>query len=209
MRRVAKYERALELLGARSWTWLDSSAGWVDAPDGPTVSEAAPARLRSAVERLFAQYRPDIVLTVGKDGLTGHPDHLAVGRAVSDAAVVLAAPEGVWGARLKADDVRAGSALVASHAEGRMIGSGRVAGTTAELDARDVRSSAADRRAALDVYRDGLGTDPLRSITQASHRIGDSVLLRAVFDATDWRHEYYEALSDAHSNVAARQRAAW
>jgi hypothetical protein len=58
----------------------------------------------------------------------------------------------------------------------------------------------------LDVYRDGLGTDPLRSITQASHRIGDAVRLRAVFDATDWRREYYEALSDAHSSIAARQR---
>jgi LmbE family N-acetylglucosaminyl deacetylase len=78
LRRVAKYERALEFLGARSWTWLDPSAGWVDAPDGPAVSGAAPARLRSAVEQLFARYRPDIVLTVGKDGLTGHPDHLAV-----------------------------------------------------------------------------------------------------------------------------------
>jgi len=198
-RRLAKYERALDILGARSWTWLDPSAGWIDAPGGPAISNAAAARLQSAVERLFVRYRPDIVLTVGTDSLTGHPDHLAVARAVSGAAVVMKCPGGVWGARFKAADVRAANALVASHAQGRKVGSGRVAGTTAELTARDVRSSAAGRRAALDVYRDGLGTDPLCSVARASDRIGDSVLLRGLFEATSWRHEYYEALSSAYS----------
>lgn len=63
-RRIAKYEAVLELLGGRSWSWLDDSAGWVDAPSGPTVSGAAPQHLCAAVEHRIARTQPDIVLTV-------------------------------------------------------------------------------------------------------------------------------------------------
>lgn len=208
-RRIEKYEQALAMLGARSWRWLDASAGWIDAPSGRSLSEAAPDRLRLAVERVLMEHRPDIVLTVGSDGLTGHPDHVAIARAVATATNRETVPEGIWGARLRADDVRAGALLVGSHTRGQKVGSGRVLGTAAHLVARDARSSVAARRRALDVYREGLGTDSLRSIVRAADRIGDSVLLRGVLDATDWRWEYYEAVSRDHSGVAARHGVAW
>ncbi|MBZ2199520.1 PIG-L deacetylase family protein [Occultella gossypii] len=207
-RRIEKYERALDMLGASAWTWLDASAGWVDAPSGPSLAGAAPDQLRVGVERLLTQHRPDIVLTVGSDGLTGHPDHVAIARALSTATNRGSVPEGVWGARLRADDVRAGGVLVGSHAREVQVGSGRVVGTTARLVARDVRSSAAARRRALDVYREGLGTDSLESIVSGADRIGDSIVLRGVFDATGWGQEYYEAVSPDHGSTAARQNAA-
>ncbi|WFR68002.1 PIG-L family deacetylase [Curtobacterium flaccumfaciens] len=206
-RRIAKYEVVLELLGGRSWWWLDDSAGWVDAPSGPPVSGAAPQHLRAAVEHLIAKTQPDIVLTVGSDGLTGHPDHVAIGTAVAAARNAMEVPEGVWGARLQADDVRAATALVGSHARDGNVGSGRVVGTSEPLLARDVRSSANLRKRALDIYRDGLGTDSLESIVRSAPRVGDSVLLRGLFDLTDWSKEHYD--SGSQSSVAARQSAAW
>lgn len=207
-RRVAKYEAALDLLGARAWTWLDETAPWVDAPSGPALSDAAPDRLRVAVERLFAEHRPDIVLTVGSDGLTGHPDHIAISAAVSAATNRGKVTGGVWGARLRAEDVRAGTALIGSHVRGATVGSGRVVGTDVPLIPRDVRSSAGARRHALDLYRDGLGTDSLESVVCGGGRGGDSVLLRAIFDATEWAQEHYEAVSGNHGCMAARQSAA-
>lgn len=206
-RRIAKYEAALDLLGARAWRWLEESAPWVDAPSGPTLSDADPEHLRVAVERLLAEHRPDLILTVGSDGLTGHPDHIAMSRAVSAATDRGDVADGVWGARLRADDVRAGAALIGSHMRGITIGSGRVVGTDVPLVVRDVRSSAGSRRRALDLYRDGLGTDSLESVVRDEGGVGDSVLLRAIFDATDWAREHYEAMSGNHSSTAAGQGA--
>lgn len=206
-RRIAKYEAVLELLGGRSWWWLDEAAGWVDAPSGPTVSGAAPQHLRVAVEHLISKTQPDIVLTVGSDGLTGHPDHVAIGTAVAAARNSVEIPEGIWGARLRADDVRAATAFVGSHTRDGKVGSGRVAGTSAPLLARDVRSSANLRKRALDVYRDGLGTGSLESVVRSAPRVGDSVLLRGIFDLTNWSKEYYD--TGNQSSVAARQSAAW
>ncbi|MBD2766208.1 PIG-L family deacetylase [Kocuria sp. cx-455] len=206
-RRIAKYEAVLELLGGRSWSWLDESAGWVDAPSGPTVSGAAPQHLRAAVEHLISKTQPDIVLTVGSDGLTGHPDHVVVGTAVAAARNAVEVSEGVWGSRLRADDVRAATALVGSHTRGGKVGSGRVVGTSAPLLTRDVRSSANLRRRALDLYRDGLGTDSLESIVRSAPRVGDSVLLRGIFDLTEWSKEHYD--TENQSSVAARHSPAW
>ena len=100
-RRIAKYERALAILGATSWTWLEAHAGWVDATGGPRVAGAAPERIQRAVARLIDEYSPATILTVGSDGLTGHPDHVAIARAVIAVAGERAVPEGVWGARLR------------------------------------------------------------------------------------------------------------
>jgi LmbE family N-acetylglucosaminyl deacetylase len=110
-RRIAKYERSLATLGASTWTWLEAHARWVDASEGPRVADAAPERVQRAVARLIDEYAPDTILTVGSDGLTGHPDHVAVARAVIAAAGERIVPEGVWGARLSREDVRAGMNL--------------------------------------------------------------------------------------------------
>lgn len=63
---------ALRVLGVHEHTWLDyPDGGCSDAPTGEAV-----ARLVDIIER----YRPDTILTFGPDGITGHPDHMAVGR---------------------------------------------------------------------------------------------------------------------------------
>jgi LmbE family N-acetylglucosaminyl deacetylase len=40
--------------------------------------------LRKLVTRLFDQYKPDVILTLGPSGWTGHPDHRLVGNIVTE-----------------------------------------------------------------------------------------------------------------------------
>ncbi len=55
---------------------------WLGYPDGQV---AAADDLEERIAAIFAQERPDVVGTFGPDGITGHPDHIAVG-AAADAA---------------------------------------------------------------------------------------------------------------------------
>lgn len=41
-------------------------------------------RLRAEVARLFAELQPDVAITFGPDGATGHPDHRLVGNVVTE-----------------------------------------------------------------------------------------------------------------------------
>lgn len=192
--RLRKYERALTVLGVNSWEWLERGAEWLDAREGPLVSQADPARLKRAVERLLDEHTPEMVLTVGRDGLTGHPDHVAISHAVRDAVHHRTIPGGVWGAQLAVDDVHAGMRLAAPFATDRQIGSGRLTGTHAQLATFDVAAVETSRRRALDIYTDGLGTGELRSLAGGADRIGDGLLLRAIYDAQEWGIERYERL---------------
>jgi len=193
-RRIAKYETALDLIGASGWSWLDGTAEWVDADRGPNVADASPERLRLAVEHLFSELQPEVVLTVGSDGLTGHPDHVAIAEAAAAASNGAEVPRGIWGAHLGADDVRAGVDLLSAISPGAQIGSGRVSGTRTQLKTMDVRTSATSRKRALDAYRNGLGTGSLESLVRGAEKVGDSVLLRGIFDASGWSTERYAAI---------------
>jgi LmbE family N-acetylglucosaminyl deacetylase len=51
-------------------------------PDGG-LSAVSPLELALVIGRAIAQRRPDVVLTFGPEGLTGHPDHLAIHRATA------------------------------------------------------------------------------------------------------------------------------
>ncbi len=51
-------------------------------PDGG-LSAVNPRELALVIARAIAQRRPEVVLTFGPDGLTGHPDHLAIHRATT------------------------------------------------------------------------------------------------------------------------------
>jgi hypothetical protein len=86
---------------------------------------------------------------------------------------------------LSTDDVRAGTELASLFAAGRPIGSGRVVGTDLPLVSREVAAFVTSRRAALDIYHDGLGTGSLGELFDTGTRIGDSLLLRAICDATE------------------------
>ncbi|WP_168197303.1 PIG-L deacetylase family protein [Kribbella sp. ALI-6-A] len=228
--RTGKLARSCELLGISEWGWLGEPGQWIDrgGDGGPgTVADAESAILVDAVRRALVDVRPDVVLTVGGDGLTGHPDHVAMGAAVREAA--RAGQVEVLGARLRAADVAAGRAelgrlIAQGGTPGRQkprIGSGRVVGAGNEIALVEVsgsglssksgrgerdpgrpiaedgsRSSTAEteqrRRAALDVYRDGLGSLPLREVVSGQGRLGDSVLLRAVLDVRGWDRDLFE-----------------
>ena len=61
---------ALRILGVSSHEWLDLPDGGLEGVDGEPVV----ARL----ERIIGVRQPDTILTFGPDGMTGHPDHIAV-----------------------------------------------------------------------------------------------------------------------------------
>jgi LmbE family N-acetylglucosaminyl deacetylase len=70
----------------RSWMALGREPdrhGWLGYPDGSLADFAG-----ELVERLvtiFREERPDVVMSFGPDGVTGHPDHIAAGRAAAEA----------------------------------------------------------------------------------------------------------------------------
>ncbi len=57
---------------------------WLGHDDG-TVAAVGHQRLVEEVSSFLDQERPDVVVTFGPDGITGHPDHIAIGRATDEA----------------------------------------------------------------------------------------------------------------------------
>ncbi|WP_433022441.1 PIG-L deacetylase family protein [Kribbella sp. CA-294648] len=206
--RTAKLGRSCELLGIAEWGWLSEPGRWVDRGGvGPGTLAAAGSRVvADAVRQVLTVLQPQLVVTVGVDGLTGHPDHVAVGAAVREAA---AGEFDVLGARLRAVDVAAARAelerLVAQAdrsrpGKPRTVGSGRVVGVASGVELEEVRAAQDDvrrasavlrRQQALDVYQAGLGTLPLEQVVEASERLGDSVLLRAILDRGRWDRDLF------------------
>jgi LmbE family N-acetylglucosaminyl deacetylase len=65
-------EQALAALGVTEHQWLDY-------PDGH-CAEIHDGQAVNVLTRIMEGVRPDTVLTFGPDGITGHPDHISVGR---------------------------------------------------------------------------------------------------------------------------------
>lgn len=57
---------------------------WLGHEDG-SVAAVGHGRLVDEVSVFLDEERPDVVVTFGPDGVTGHPDHIAIGRATDDA----------------------------------------------------------------------------------------------------------------------------
>ena len=57
---------------------------WLGFPDGE-VAALPPGVLTALIADIFAEERTDVLITSGPDGITGHPDHIAVGAAASEA----------------------------------------------------------------------------------------------------------------------------
>jgi LmbE family N-acetylglucosaminyl deacetylase len=57
---------------------------WLDLPDG-AVAETPYDDLVERIATIMEEERPDVVMTFGPDGGTGHPDHITVGRATDEA----------------------------------------------------------------------------------------------------------------------------
>jgi hypothetical protein len=191
------------LLGINEWDWLGAVDQWIDdgGRNGPhSLAMASPDDLAEAIEVAAAVVEPELILTVGTDGLTGHPDHIAISQGVQRALRHVDCR--ALGARVRAQDVRAGEQLVQQLAPGQQVGSGHVKGCDVPLEVIG-GASEQRRRQALDEYYDGLGSRPLAELLGVHRASSDGLLLRAVFDATGWQQDRFEELtawSDAPSS---------
>jgi LmbE family N-acetylglucosaminyl deacetylase len=191
-----KLPASCDLLGIDEWGWLSDPDRWIDdgGVNGPrTLASAEPDEVVAEVERAIRTLQPELILTVGSDGLTGHPDHIAISQAVQRAQK----PCRALGARLRAQDVRAGEQLLQELLPGRPIGSGRVTGCD-DATPLEAISTAPEllRRQALDAYYEGLGTQDLSELITSHNSRSDGLLLRAVFDASDgWPQDRFELLT--------------
>lgn len=71
----------------RSWAALGRSPDrheWLRYPDH-SVAEQPLEPLVARIAEILDEERPDVVVTFGPDGVTAHPDHIAVGHATSEA----------------------------------------------------------------------------------------------------------------------------
>jgi LmbE family N-acetylglucosaminyl deacetylase len=97
--RLGELDAALAILDVPPARWL----GYRDGTCATASIDRAVRQLRAVIEEV----RPDTILTFGVDGLTGHPDHRAVGgwaarawaAAAPDARLLLTATSTTWAAR--------------------------------------------------------------------------------------------------------------
>jgi len=75
--REAELRNACEALGVQPPLLLDYQDGH--------LAEAAPETLVAEILAVVRELRPQIMLTFGADGLSGHPDHIAIGFAAAEA----------------------------------------------------------------------------------------------------------------------------
>src|SRR4029077_92627 len=69
--REAELDAALAVLGVREHIWLDyPDGGCADVPSDEVIGRLA---------EIVRDVQPHTVLTFGPDGMTWHPDHIAVG----------------------------------------------------------------------------------------------------------------------------------
>ena len=194
-RRALCLDRSARLLGIDSWAPVDEGR-WTDTPHAPerTLAAAPLDDITSAVMAVIEDVAPSIVLTVGRGGLTGHPDHIACHRAVA-AAVQRHGTPGLecLGAVLDAKDVIAAQRR-ARELTGTEVGSGRTTGsdTSRSLRQNGPPETEARRRAALDGYGDGLGTADIGHLLRTVPRASDSLLMRLVMDHRGWTHDLLE-----------------
>lgn len=183
------------LLGIAEWDWLGAPDQWID--DGGrnssrTLAAAQPQDVAAAIDAAVDKLQPELILTVGSDGLTGHPDHIAIAQAVQSVQCR------ALGARLRAQDVRAGEHLVQQLAPGEQVGSGK----GCDVPLQEISGASEQlRRQALDVYYDGLGSKPLEELITTHRASSDGLLLRAVFDAAGWQQDRFEELTASPSDV--------
>lgn len=194
--REARLATSAELLGIDTWDYLTEPGRWTDTPHAParTISAADPADLVAPVRSALETLRPNIVLTVGPDGLTGHPDHIACHNAVAHAlATTTHHPRVALGAVLDQRSVRS-AAETARTLTGRRVGSGRVAGVPLDNSVITVTGppgTEGRRRRALDAYVPDLATSSATDVDTELMGTGDSVLLRFVMDADGWAHDRF------------------
>ncbi len=191
-RREAKLGVSCARLGIQHHAHLGGRCRWRDLgrdATGPgTVAGADKAELGDVMREVVACFAPKLVLTVGPNGVTGHPDHVRIHEVVRsvDAPLVL-------GACVRRQDVVRARSLLNVLLPHERVGSDCFVGVDGPVVSFPAsRAAAAAKRAALDAYSAGLGTLPLRELLAQGYRgRGDTLLLRAVFEVTDWGAEHF------------------
>ncbi len=195
-RRAEQLDRSALLLGIDSWGYVDEGR-WTDTPQesGRTLAAASVQDVASSVMAEIMALAPSTVLTVGPEGLTGHPDHIACHHAVASAAERLgrSGPR-CLGAVLDAAHVAAARRR-AHDLVGTDVGSGSTAGTdtSGSLRLDGPSETEARRREALDAYRPGLGTADVEHLLRTIEPTSDSLLMRLVLDHRGWDHDLVES----------------
>lgn len=209
-RKEARLATATTLLGIDTWAYLTEPGRWTDTPHAPerTIGAAETVDLAVPVTEAIDALRPDMLLTVGADGLTSHPDHIACHGAVAHALAVAAhRPRVALGATLDRRAVEVGSET-ARATFGRPVGSGRVTGMALGDDTITVAGPPETedrRRRALDTYVPGLGTSPSGELNPDHIGTGDSALLRFVLDASGWTRDHFTELRSRRGSLDDRR----
>jgi LmbE family N-acetylglucosaminyl deacetylase len=197
---LARYASACTALGVRRFGVV-APGRWRDVGDSGPGSLAAGdlPEIADAVKNLLTEYRPDVLVTVDADGVTGHPDHIRAHEAVLAALDLLGftgTPALTLGGCVRAGDVAAARERLAGLVPGGEIGTTRIVGTSVSPLVRADWSldAGAAKLAALDAYAPGLGSTPLPELVPDEPPVGDGVLLRTITEVAGPSHEYFRPL---------------
>lgn len=188
-RRGERLTRSCDQLGVQ-WEWLTYPGQWIDIAvgSGRSLAEAPIDDIAVAVRAAVDRHRPDLVLTVGANGVTGHPDHRQMHAAtVAGLAKPGWAPARALGAVVRTEDLEQAMPTGAADDDSDGVLSVPDDDVTAVFDLEP--ELVVRRRNALDCYHDGLGTASLASLMESG--LGGALTVRRVFELTDWRREYY------------------
>jgi LmbE family N-acetylglucosaminyl deacetylase len=195
--RERRLSRSCGLLGIEGWDYLSAPGRWIDTTDPERSLAGAPtAMVAEAVRATIDHRRPQIVLTVGPNGVTRHPDHIAMHRAVAEALRQPGwRPDRALGAAVIDSDVRRAGALIEELGPGFAppAGSEGVAGVPASEIACSLRGPQGGhaRKRAMDAYLDGLGTSPVEELVRRCQLRGAALTLRVLFDVAGWDTDHF------------------
>jgi LmbE family N-acetylglucosaminyl deacetylase len=79
---LGAHRRVEDELGWQAVGHVPDRHEWLGYPDG-SVGRVPAETLVARVAAFLDEERPDVVVTFGPDGMTGHPDHIAIGRATT------------------------------------------------------------------------------------------------------------------------------
>ncbi|NYH93375.1 PIG-L family deacetylase [Actinopolymorpha rutila] len=197
---LSRYASACTALGVRQFGVVGPGR-WRDLGDAGPGSLAAgdPDEIAEAVRHLVTDYRPDVLVTVDADGVTGHPDHVRAHEAVQRALDLLGrtgVPALTLGGCVRSEDVVTARERLSGLVPDREIGTTRIVGTSADdvMAAEWSPEAGAAKLAALDAYAPGLGTAPLTDLVPGRSPVGDGVLLRAIAEVAGPPCEYFRPL---------------
>lgn len=95
--REAELRDAGTLLGVRHFVLLDyGDSGMTGEPEPGTLAAAAHEQVTADLDRVIAEVRPDLVLTLDPTAGDGHRDHIAIGRAALAAGRNAGLPVYAW-----------------------------------------------------------------------------------------------------------------